>query len=201
MKRTAASLCITVVLGACGTGSSSVETTASTAPTSTQAPTTTTTTPPIPTSRDEIAAFFDPIVGPMGFAVTRASLVTRADYKESPEGDHLAIYLIPTGPVTFDDYARAMVPLARVFLPMVFDLWPQLESMDFCQETYGTEFDPAPSQTLFDITREVAAEIDWAAVDLATLIRMSQDDDGLAIFGRFGETAASPTWTAATSGG
>jgi hypothetical protein len=215
MLRVAISLLLLVA--ACGDdavgGNSNVVTTTtlvtSTSGAATTVPTGPTTTLPAfegdgaeypPPDFDGLAAFFDPLVAPLGYRVGRGVLIERATYRETPEGDHLALYLEPFGPRTPDDYALEFLPIATLFVPAVFMAWPGLASFDICQEQFDWVGDtPPPGITVFDITREAAAAIDWSTVDLAALLAADESLDGLRIHA-VESVQTSAVWSAALDG-
>ncbi len=187
-----------VALAACGdaateaTESTAAPTTASTpatAATTTAVPQTTTTTAeaaattvatisvpgPLPPYRlEELQALFDPMVEPLGYRVTRGSVFDIGTSEVSSGGTHLALYVEPLDDISFDQFAFDFPELVKVFLPFVFDRWPELTSFDVCQEPFGHQEDTPPSLTLIDLTREAAADVDWQGIDLATLIDLHQ---------------------------
>ncbi|MFQ5948620.1 MAG: hypothetical protein ACE5KX_07160 [Acidimicrobiia bacterium] len=153
-----------------------------------------------PPDRASLVEIFGAMVEPMGLRITRASLVDRADFERSPTGTHLALYVEPIGDFTADQYAQHIVPLAQVFLPLVFDRWPGLESFDVCQEP-PPEVDDSPvppSVTVVEVTRQQAEAIDWAAIDLAGLIAAYNGEPGLTLAADH-EVRVSATWQAASA--
>lgn len=136
-----------------------------------------------------------PLVAPLGFVVTRASLVELGTYENSPEGTHLAVYVEPDEEHTPDQVATLTTRLAAALLPEVFDRWSGLESFDVCQEPYapGDGATP-PTDTLLDVSREVALGIDWDTVTLAELIAAA--GPGLRLYAAE-HIRASDTWSAA----
>jgi hypothetical protein len=185
------------------TTTTAATTTSAPDPTVTTTGETTTTTPPQdpmpPHTSDELIALLDPIVAPLGFRVTRAALVDMTTYQASPDGGHLAVYVAPLEDMDADEHAGAFVPLAKAFLPSVFDRWSDLDSFDICQEPHiwlggGTP----PAVTIIDLDRETALAIDWSTVDLATLIALSAEHEHLTVTAA-PEVAGSPTWLAASA--
>ena len=105
---------------------------------------------------------------PLGFTVTRAALVDLGTYQTSPEGTHLAVYLVATTERTPDEVAQATIPMAAAFLPDVFARWPGLMSFDVCQEPFDSGGDPnVPSDTIVNVSRQDAEFVDWDTVTLA----------------------------------
>jgi hypothetical protein len=197
-----------MLASACGgavadTTSTTAPTATTAAPTSTTVPAATTTTEaeflPAHTSEAVVALFSD-VVAPLGFRVTRGSLVDLTSYRASPDGRHLAVYVAPLEEFTPGEHADAFMPLARLFLPMVFERWTGLESFDICQEPHtwpggGTP----PAVTLFDIDRATAASLDWDTVTLGDLIGLADGHDHLRVTAN-AEVAASDPWRLAAGG-
>ncbi|HUG75315.1 MAG TPA: hypothetical protein VMM81_06545 [Acidimicrobiia bacterium] len=149
-------------------------------------------------TNDAVVALFSDVVAPLGFRITRGSLVDLAAYRSSPEGRHLAVYVAPLEEYSPADHAEAFMPLARLFLPMVFERWRGLESFDICQEPHswvggGTP----PAVTLFDIDRATAEGIDWDTVTLGDLIHLADGHDHLRVTAN-PEVAASDPWRLAS---
>jgi hypothetical protein len=187
MKHAGALVLLVTTFVACGSGGAGAPTTLTPVTTTEAHAITTGVTDPQspwpPATRDEIAAWFDPVVEPLGYRVTRAALIHRATYEPDPQGDHLAIYLAPLSDITADEYAADLAGLASVFIPYVFDHWSGLESFDFCQEPFDSAAETPPSLTLIDITRSGAGSVSWTDLDLATLIEYGTRD-GIAVWGR-----------------
>jgi hypothetical protein len=91
-------------------------------------------TPRPPSDFEELAAIFDPMVEPMGLQVTRASLVDLDSYDESDTGNHLALYVEPTGEYSRADYVEGVSELTNLLTPMIFERWTAIDSYDVCQE-------------------------------------------------------------------
>ena len=183
-------------------------TTTTSAGTTTAPPAATTTSPTItptgeplpPADFASLAAIFDPIVAPMGYRVGRAALIDRTTYRETPGGTHLALYLTPLEAKSADDYVADFVPMAKAFVPGVFDAWPDLISFDVCQEPFEWEGSTTPpGLTIFDIDREAADEIDWGSVDLAGLIAADAALGGLDIHAQH-EIRSTAVWSDASGG-
>lgn len=196
-----------VAVAACGDG-----TTATDAPTSTTtiAGTTLTTvteaTTPTegaqlpPSEFSDLAPLLEPYAASLGFTVTRAALVDLGTYQTSAEGTHLAVYLVATTERTPDEVAQAVIPMAALFLPEVFERWPGLLSFDVCQEPFDSAGDPSvPSDTIVNVSREDAAFVDWDTVTLAELHDIAQSREGFTLYAA-PEIEQSTTWTAATQG-
>lgn len=198
---------LVVVVASCG-GSAS-DTTSAVAPTSSTATSTSTTAPAdttttvepefLPAHTDEaVIALFSDLVEPLGFRVTRGSLVDLSAYRSSPDGRHLAVYVASLEEYSPDEHAEAFMPLARLFLPMVFDRWTGLESFDICQEPHswpggGTP----PAVTLFDIDRATAEGLDWDTVTLGDLIDLAAGHPHLRVTAN-PAVAASDPWRLAS---
>ena len=144
-----------------------------------------------PVSYEELVPILIPIVEPLGYHLSRAQLF----------GDHLAIYVAPIDDQSADEYAAAIVPLSTVFLPAIFDLWPDLASVDICQEhVWEGRYDEAPPVvTVIDLTRATASAFDWDTVELATLIEAARAGVNLRL-GVDQAVAASAVWRAAGGG-
>lgn len=136
-----------------------------------------------PYEQDDLAALFDPVLAPLGYQVTRASLIDRSTNQVDPEGDHLAIYLAPLNDTSPDQFAADFPSLVGVFLPFVFNRWPLLRSFDFSQEPFGLANDAPPSLTTIDLTRDAAAGVDWEGLDLAGIIALNKRS-GISVWAR-----------------
>jgi hypothetical protein len=137
-----------------------------------------------PSARKDLVAIFEQKVKPFGLRVTRAALVNPATQKRNPNGTHLAIYVEPTGDYSIEDYLDGTVDVTKVFLPYVFNRWKSLKSFDVCQEprpAVDSRAVPAPETQVY-ATRAGNKLVDWKTVDVATMIRTSQE-----------EAAATPT--------
>jgi hypothetical protein len=147
---------------------------------------------------EAVVALFSDVVEPLGFRVTRGSLVDLTAYRSSPEGRHLAVYVAPLEEFNPGEHAEAFMPLVRLFVPMVFERWAGLESFDICQEPHswpggGTP----PAVTLFDIDRATADGIDWETVTLGDLIDLADGHDHLRVTAD-AEVATSDPWRLAS---
>jgi len=168
-----------------------------TADTSTTLPPTTAvepTAPLPPPTFEELKPLLDPLVAPLGMAVTRASLIELENFTVTADGTHLAVYVVADRERDPDEFARALASVAAVFLPEVFQRWPGLESFDVCQEPFGwDEESTAPSITILDISRSAVGAIDWTDAELSDLIAAGATDDGLTIFAD-AEVRSTETW-------
>jgi hypothetical protein len=212
--RILAAVFLLLVLASCGddaaspsstTGPSSASTSLPSSTSSTVLEPTTTVTPTLPSGGtdlppadfDTLAAIFDPLVESLGYRLGRAALIDLDTYEESPEATHLAVYLTPLVAKSPDEYATELVPVARVFLPAVFDTWPGLESFDICQEPFEFEGDtPPPGLTVLDVDRATAEAIDWATIDLTDLLDARRVYPGLRLQAQ-SAIRDSATWEAA----
>ncbi len=121
----------------------------------------------VQTYRDDLAA--------LGLVLTdRGGLIDRSNggYEKSPRGDHLALYLEPSGDVSDADYVDGIVSATRVFVPDVFERWSGLASMDVCQEPLGElqQLRDPPPVTQIEVTRAQAGDIDWGSVTVGALV-------------------------------
>ena len=127
-----------------------------------------------PARRDAIAKLFDDQLRELGYRTTRASLVRSRIYGAPTNGPHLAIYVEPIDPdgVSARDSVDTIVPLARLFLPKVFERWSDLASFDVCQEPATTVDDSPtpPPLTQIAVTRKTAQRIDWSDLSLDDLV-------------------------------
>lgn len=150
-----------------------------------------------PHTADELIDILGPIVEPLGFRVTRASLVDLTSYRASPTGSHLAVYVAPFEQLSAADHAEAVVALAAAYLPLVFDRWEGLGSFDICQEPHTWDLPGTPpAVTLLDLTRATSEDIDWDTVDLGDLIARALVDQHLTLRAS-DEVADSEPWRSA----
>lgn len=142
-----------------------------------------------PTDALALVPLYGPLLEDHGVELTdRGGLIDRSDgYEVSPDGTHLALYVSPVGERTDEQYLDGIVELAQVFLPEVFDRWPELESFDICQEVPPDQVEEGytPTVTQIDISREAAATIDWPDASLADLYASELTDDSfsMTVFG------------------
>jgi len=186
VKRLVSIVALLLVFASCGddaaeiatTTTSTGSTTATTSGGATAAPTTTAPGDPLPPHTLEgLAPILDPMVEPLGFRVTRAALISLDTYQPTPDGTHLAVYVVPLEDQTPSAYARQIVPLAAALLPAVFERWPALESFDVCQEPFAWDGEGTPpSYTILDLDRESAGTVDWATIELSGLIAVAKED-------------------------
>jgi hypothetical protein len=158
-----------------------------------------------PNDFDELADIFNPELRPLGLVLTRGALVDTDDggYRRSDEGNHLALYVEPTRSYTPEDYARGIVPSAQVFLPEVFERWPELETMDVCQEPIpGTDDrDEPPPVTQLYVSRAESRSIEWRDVELPDLVATAaRGNRGFTLYVSPAITS-DPSYPRVTSGG
>jgi hypothetical protein len=129
-----------------------------------------------PSARKDLVAIFEKKVKPLGLRVTRAALVNPAQERDA-KGTHLAIYVEPTGDYPPAAYIDGTVDVSKVFLPYVFTRWKGLKSFDVCQEPRpGVDDRPTPApETQVYATRAGSKLVNWKTVDVATMIRTSQE--------------------------
>jgi hypothetical protein len=158
--RIVAGLAVTVALAASGTLASPAGAADSSLP---------------PSARKDLVAIFAKKVKPFGLRVTRAALVNPQQERDA-KGTHLAIYVEPTGDYTPQNYIDGTVGVSKVFLPYVFTRWKGLKSFDVCQEPRPAVDDrPTPEpETQVYATRAGSKLVDWKTVDVAAMIRTSQ---------------------------
>jgi hypothetical protein len=130
-----------------------------------------------PSARRDLVVIFGPKVKPFGLRLTRAALVNPAQERD-PRGTHLALYVEPTAEYSSQDYVDGIVEVTRVFLPSVFRRWKGLQSFDVCQEPAPVDDDRAapPPETQVFATRAGARLVDWKTLDVATMIRVSEEE-------------------------
>ncbi|HUW04062.1 MAG TPA: hypothetical protein VMW08_17040 [Acidimicrobiales bacterium] len=174
-----------VVLAACGSDGDD----ASTAPTS---PPDTSSTEgsvvlPEPTTTNGLdgelppveATDLEPLLGPrlaeLGLVLTnRGGLIdTRnGQYLQSPNGNHVALYVEPVGDYTNDQFIDGIYEVTLLSAPTIFERWPAIESYDICQEPRAEDDprpDPVPATQIF-MTNEQSQAIDWDTVTTVDLI-------------------------------
>lgn len=135
-----------------------------------------------PDDEEAVAAMFGPALEDLGLRLTRAGLADSPGSGQDPSlrDRHFALYVEPLdADYAGAEYVDSLITSARVFLPRVFDEWPDLASMDICQEPPpGTDDRTAPvPYTVLEMSRDEAAQIDWSTVDVAGLL--AARDDGL----------------------
>jgi hypothetical protein len=124
-----------------------------------------------PSSRKELVQLFGAKVEPLGLHITRAALVD-TENRRSAAGTHLAVYVEPVGAYSPTQYLTGTATVSRVFLPLVFNRWPGLQSFDVCQEPLpktDNRAEPPPETQVFVLRGGVDA-VDWKHADLAELL-------------------------------
>lgn len=143
--------------------------------------------PPLDTSQplppNDLSFFrsiYDPYLESMGLRISYGKLQDPKDgYRESPNGTHLALYAIPTGDYTPDQYVADIWTITATMTPDVFARWSGLETWDICQLPAGIEVDPSDPPagvTQIALSREQASRIDWANGDLVDLLVAKRND-------------------------
>lgn len=130
-----------------------------------------------PASRKHLTQVFAAKLRPFGLRITRAALVNPKQERD-PSGTHLAVYVEPTGEYSVDEYLDGIVDVTKVFLPYVFNRWKDLKSFDVCQEprpAVDPRKVPAPETQVY-VTRAGSKLVDWKTVDVATMIRTSEEE-------------------------
>lgn len=115
----------------------------------------------------------------LGLELTeRGGLIDRSDgYEVSEVGGHLALYVVPIEEPTDDQYVDGIVEVTRAVAD-AFERWPDLDSLDVCQERHPSDpqRDRQLTVTQIELTRDTAASIDWDTVTLGQLLIMLEDD-------------------------
>jgi hypothetical protein len=126
-----------------------------------------------PPDRKTLAGIFDPLLRDLGLHTTRARLQRLKTYETDPHGKHLAVYVEPIGKTYTDaKYVENITKVAKVFLPMIYSRWKDLESFDVCQEPLQS-VDPQPEPppvTQLVVTRRGALEVSWKHATLTDLV-------------------------------
>ena len=131
----------------------------------------------LPPGDDEgLAEVFQPFFEPLGIEFTYGGVVK---YRK---GDHLQLYVEPTGPATDEQYLDRLLRSSATIVPYVFGEYDDLESFDLCQEPIpsgpGDPDKPEP-RTVVLLTRAQADSVaDWSSATLADLIRASRTGKG-----------------------
>jgi len=127
-----------------------------------------------PNDSAALAEIIDPIVEPYGLRFTYGSLNDTSDggYEPSDTGNHLALYVEPTGDYSDEDYINGLFTISAAVTPYVFETWEGLTSYDICQEPRPTDDDSAvpPPATQINIERAAAESYDWANGDLESML-------------------------------
>lgn len=138
--------------------------------------------PPVEVS--ELVPLYEDELADLGMRLTeRGGLIDLGDggYEQSEDGTHLALYAVPIGDRTEDEYVQGITELTALFAVDVFERWPGLESFDVCQEPPGGIGRDGPygegTVTQVNLTREAAASIDWETVTLVDLFVAALEDE------------------------
>ncbi len=127
----------------------------------------------LPPDDDEgLAEIFQPFFDPLGLEFTYGGI------QDVRGGEHLALYVEPTGPATDEQYLERMLSTSATIIPFLFAEYPRIDSFDICQEPVPTGPDdpehPEPRTVVF-LTREQAASVaDWSTATLADVIRAAR---------------------------
>lgn len=127
---------------------------------------------PAPTDLKALVRSVERPLRRLGLRVQRDELVSQKTEQPDPHGAQLSIYVQPTGSYTPDDYLRNAAPVARVFLPMIYDRWKGLQFLDLCQEPLpSVDNRPEPATvTQIQISRRGASRLSWSRVTLTDLL-------------------------------
>jgi len=126
-----------------------------------------------PNDSAALAEIIDPIVEPYGLRFTYGSLNDTSDgYEPSDTGNHLALYVEPTGEYSDEDYINGLFTISAAVTPYVFETWEGLTSYDICQEPRPADDDSPtpPPATQVNIERAAAESYDWANGDLESML-------------------------------
>ena len=114
---------------------------------------------------------YDAALAPYGFRVSRAGFTSDVSSESyAAGGHHLAVYAVPTRKLADEEYVAAIGPVAKVFLPEVFDRYPELQSFDVCEEPISDEDEPRP-RTQLVISADQAKLVDWSSTTTESLVR------------------------------
>jgi len=155
-----------------------------------------------PGSRADIEKEFSSAVAKLGLHITRAGLASQLGSRDyDPAGRHLAVYVESDGPVGADVYVANLVPVAQIFLPEVFERFPQIDSFDVCQEPPPGVDDRAEprSWTQVLVTRRQVPAVDYDRLDLAQLVSAAYLPPPRLSLSVVPEVARSPLWSRAVS--
>ena len=154
-----------------------------------------------PQDLSELASIYDPLLAPLGVHITRAGLVDldAGGYVLSAEGRHLALYVAPDQPMTDDQYAAQIAPIAAALTTDVFSRYPGLESYDVCQEGPDLDGDPETLPTTksqFNVERPGLGALAWDDLDLTELLSAIPTNRSIRLMAAI-EVRRTPTFTAA----
>lgn len=160
-----------------------------------------------PANAVALRTFFDPLLEPVGQHVTRAGLYDLdAGYVESTTGTHLALYAEPIDPagVGWDGarYVESIMPGMAAVTPVLFAQWPELTTMDLCQEPPEAvapgETPPIRSQVV--LARADSDALDWTTATLADLLALAPSAPGSITVRVAPQLESEPAWLDAVSG-
>ena len=144
----------------------------------------------------EFGREYDASLADLGFRVGRAGFTEDATSEEYREGGrHLAVYVEPIRELSDEEYVEGVALVARLFLPDVFEEYPDLASFDVCQEPRSSDDDPKP-RTQIALNREQASRVDWSSATTADLLRGSRATPNTVNLFVDDELRASPAWAA-----
>ncbi len=127
----------------------------------------------------DLQPYFGDDLTELGVELTdRGGLIDRTEgYEVSETGSHLALYVAPIEEPTDDQYVDGIVQITRAVVD-AFERWPELASLDVCQERHPN--DPLHERQLtvtqIELTRDTATAIDWDTVTLSELLIALEDD-------------------------
>jgi hypothetical protein len=118
--------------------------------------------PPVNTA--QAAKLFDGRLRPLGWRVQRAELADQQYTSTTVPGrHHLAVYVRPVGTPTNADYVEGLADVTKVFVPLVFDRYPEILSFDVCEEpteAIDPSDEPKPVTQVL-IRRDQLPMVDW----------------------------------------
>ncbi len=142
--------------------------------------------PPLESLTEDNLAGLQEVYGPALAALDL--VITRGGVTEYRGGNHLALYVVPTGDAADDGpagYLHRMLPSFNAIRPLLFDAYPALDSFDLCQEPVPDPAAPLPegtfppASTFLLLSREGYDSVDdWDDADLADLIAAADADLG-----------------------
>lgn len=107
-----------------------------------------------------------------GLRITRGLLQDPSTYKPDPDGTHLALYVEPkSAQYTTADYVKNFSKLTHEFVPMVFNRWSSLQSIDICQEPLSDTREAPPPVTQIYLNRSALDRVaNWKKASLTELL-------------------------------
>jgi len=142
----------------------------------------------------DLQGIYQPLVDGMGLRLTRAAVI------RIKTGPHLQLYVEPTGTaISPQDYLARIVPLAKAIVPDAFAAYPGIATFDICQEPPpGVDDSPEPPPiTVLFLTRAQVESVHWDTVTLRDLRKLVQDQAGGELTADANVSALSE-WTAAS---